>query len=99
MALIAIGLVIGRRAGDSRLLLLGLGALTHLFIDPVGSDLSKLFWPLFGTDITGARGYLFNSPVSGPIIDLVLAAMLLFLPHVYIPVRRRISGFVMSGAV
>jgi hypothetical protein len=97
--LMGTGLLMGLRSGDARLLILGLGAFTHLLIDPVGSDLRKLFWPLFGSGITGARGYLFDSPVRGQIIDLALITLLLFLPHVYVPVRRRISTFVMAGAV
>jgi hypothetical protein len=84
---------------SSRLFLLGLGALTHLFIDPVGSDLSKLFWPFFGSNLDPANGYLFDSPVKGQVIDLVVLAALLFSAYVYEPVRQRVAAFGMTGAV
>jgi hypothetical protein len=99
MLLMAAGLLLVRRLGDARVFLLGLGALTHLLIDPVGSDLHKLFWPLFGTSVSHARGYLFPTPVGGVLIDLVIIATVLVLPHLYDPFRRRLSAFAMSGAV
>jgi len=98
MILIGVGLLIGRRAGDSRLFLLGLGAFTHLIIDPVGADPHKLFWPLFGTSISHARGYLFDSPIPGELIEVLVIGALLLLPHAYEPFRRRLSAFADSGA-
>lgn len=99
MILIGVGLLMGRHAGDARLFLLGLGALTHLIFDPVGSDVQKLFWPLFGSSITHARGYLFESPIPGLAIDVLLLGTLLVLPHAYEPFRRRLAAFACSGAV
>ncbi len=99
LLLIIAGLLIGRRAGDARLILLGLGALTHLLFDPVGSDVQKLFWPLFGTDISSARGYLFDSPLPGPMIDLLIVGVVLVAAHSYLPLRKRLSTFASSGAV
>jgi hypothetical protein len=46
-SLVAAGLWLARR-GDSRLLALGLGSLTHPFVDPVVERPANLFWPLFG---------------------------------------------------
>jgi hypothetical protein len=97
-SLIALGFLVGHRSADARLLLLGLGALTHLLFDPVGADPNKLFWPLFGTDISYARGYLF-APVNGVLIEMSLAGGLLLLPRLYEPSLRRLSVFVYSGAV
>jgi len=96
--LIIAGLLIGRRAGDARLLLLGIGALTHLIFDPVSADPNKLFWPLFGTDISYARGYLF-APISGVLIETLIVAALLLLPRLHEMFLRRLSVFVYSGAV
>ena len=99
MLLIGLGLILGRRRGDARLVLVGIGALTHLIFDPVGSDVQKLFWPLFGGSITHARGYLFESPIPGLVIDVLLVCILLVVPHAYEPLRRRLSAFAISGAV
>ena len=97
--LIGVGLLMGGRAGDARLFLLGLGALTHLIFDPVGADPDKLFWPLFGTSISYARGYLFESPIRGEVMEVLIIGSLVLLPHAYEPFRRRVSAFAGSGAV
>ena len=97
--LLSAGLLLAARATDIRLLLLGLGALTHLIFDPVGGDPHKLFWPLFGTSIPHANSYLFDSPISGLGIEAILVVALLILPHAYEPFRRRLSAFAASGRV
>lgn len=43
------GTLIARR-GDLRMLVLGLGALTHPLVDPTNTYPQTLVWPLFGTD-------------------------------------------------
>lgn len=53
--IIAVGIVLARR-GDSRLLLIGLGSLTHLLVDPVLVYPSVLFWPAFGWDFPDSSG-------------------------------------------
>ena len=93
------GLLIGNPAIASRLFLLGLGALTHLMFDPVASDVSKLFWPFFGSNREAANGYVILFPLKGQVIDLLLLAALLVSAYVYEPVRRRVAEFGMSGAV
>lgn len=99
LLLLAPGLLLAARASDTRLLLLGLGALTHLIFDPVGGDPHKLFWPLFGTSIPYAGAYLFDSPISGLRIEALLMAALLILPHAYEPFRRRLSNFAAFGTI
>jgi hypothetical protein len=96
--LILAGLFMAHRSGDARLFLLGLGALTHIIFDPVSADPHKLFWPLFGTDIAYSGGYLF-APISGVLIEFVIAAALLLLPRLHDIFLRRLSVFVYSGAV
>jgi len=99
LLLLAAGLVLAARATDTRLLLLGVGALTHIVFDPVAGDPHKLFWPLFGTSIPHANAYLFDSPISGLRIEVLLIAALLILPHAYEPFRRRLSDFAAFGSV
>lgn len=60
--LIGVGLLVGLRGSDSRVLLLGLGALTHLIFDPVATDERTLFWPLFGST--------FPHPPSGILVRI-----------------------------
>jgi len=97
--LIGVGLLFALRRSDSRVLLVGLGALTHLIFDPVATDARTLFWPLFGSTFQHPRGYWFESPVPGPVIDVMLITALLTLPQAFEPFRRRISAFATSGTV
>lgn len=53
-SIILIGLLFARR-GDSRILVLGLGCLTHPLVDPTNTYPETLFWPLFGTDFPHSR--------------------------------------------
>ena len=55
VAIIAVGFVLARR-GDTRLLALGLGCLTHPLVDPVVIYPRTLFWPLFGAEFPVATG-------------------------------------------
>jgi len=59
--LIIAGLLIGRRTCDGRLLLLGIGALTHIIFDPVSADPHKLFWPLLARAFR-MRGGTYSHP-------------------------------------
>lgn len=54
LSLILVGLVLARR-GEMRLLLLGIGALMHLPVDPVLRNPSTLLWPLLGTEFDYAK--------------------------------------------
>lgn len=99
LLLLSAGLLLAARATDGRLLLLGLGALTHIVFDPVAGDPHKLLWPLFGTSIPHANAYLFDSPISGLRIEALLIAALLIVPHAYPPLRRRLSDFAAFGTV
>ncbi len=99
MILIGAGLLLHHYSVSARLILLGLGASTHLIFDPVATDAQKLLWPLLGNNISHARGYWFDSPVPGPVIDVVLLGAVLVLCHVYEPLRRRFSVFARCGAV
>ena len=83
--LIGVGLLFALRRSDSRVLLVGLGALTHLIFDPVATDARTLFWPLFGSTFQHPRGYWFESPVPGPVIDVMLITALLTLPQAFEP--------------
>jgi membrane-bound metal-dependent hydrolase YbcI (DUF457 family) len=47
--IILVGILLARR-GDLRVLVLGLGCLTHPMVDPTNTYPQTLFWPLFGTD-------------------------------------------------
>ena len=97
--LIGVGVLTGLLGSDSRALLLGLGALTHLIFDPVATDARTLFWPLFGSTFAHPRGYWFESPIPGQVIDVMLIAAFLILPQAFEPFRRRISAFATSGTL
>jgi hypothetical protein len=70
----------------------------HVMFDPVSADPHKLFWPLLGTDISYARGYLF-APISGVLIEAAIVAALLLLPRLYERSLTRMWGFAYCGAV
>ena len=69
--LIALGMVFAWRRGDTRLLGLGLGCLTHPLVDPVILYPGTLFWPALGTTFPDAESHI---PVQW-VIDLVLIAI------------------------
>ncbi len=52
--IIIAGLIIARR-GDARLLVLGIGSLTHPLVDPTNTYPEILFWPAYGTDFPESR--------------------------------------------
>jgi hypothetical protein len=56
-ALLTAGAALARR-GDSRLLALGLGCLTHPLVDPVVHYPKTLLWPALGTEFPEAEGRL-----------------------------------------
>ena len=99
LLLFSAGLLLAARSSDARLLVLGLGALTHIFFDPVAGDLHKLFWPLFGTSVPHANAYLFPLPIGGLRLEAILIGGLLILLNIYEPFRRRLSKFAAAGAV
>jgi hypothetical protein len=94
--LIGLGLLFGRRFGDARLLLLGLGTLTHLIVDPVNAHPRTLFWPLFGTPFPDVRGYLWLFPIA---LEVVLLSALFFTLRRFDPLRARMAAFRQSGTV
>jgi hypothetical protein len=78
------------------LVLLGIGALTHIVIDPVNLHPGTLFWPLFGTTFPDARGYLWVFPIT---LEIVLIIAIFLTSRRSEAVRARISTFVEAGAV
>jgi membrane-bound metal-dependent hydrolase YbcI (DUF457 family) len=92
--IILAGVLLARR-GEIRLLVLGLGSITHPLLDPTNSYPSALFWPLFGTDFPEShqpyRGY-FQVP-----LDIVLAATYAMLVWRSAKWRGRARRFLSSG--
>lgn len=68
--LVALGIALAWRRGDTRLLGLGLGCLTHPLVDPVILYPGTLFWPALGTQFPDAESRI---PVQW-VIDLALIA-------------------------
>ncbi len=66
--LIACGALLAAGRGDTRLLGLGLGALSHPLVDPVVLYPQTLFWPALGTQFPDAENHI---PVQW-MIDVVL---------------------------
>lgn len=92
LTLVLLGLLLARR-GEMRVLLLGIGALMHLPVDPVAHNVSTLLWPLLGTEFDYATPLV---PYSG-VVD---AAILIGLAIAYrrSPVRReRIRRLAFKG--
>ena len=92
LTLVVLGLVLAWR-GELRLLLLGIGALMHLPVDPVAHNPSTLLWPLLGTDFDYVTPLV---PYSG-VVD---AAIVVGLAIAYrrSPVwRERIRRFAFRG--
>jgi membrane-bound metal-dependent hydrolase YbcI (DUF457 family) len=92
--IILVGLLLARR-GDTRLLGLGFGCITHPLIDPTNTHPGVLFWPLFGTDFPESRqpyrGY-FQVP-----LDILLAATYAMLVWRSAKWRGRARRFLSSG--
>jgi membrane-bound metal-dependent hydrolase YbcI (DUF457 family) len=95
LLLISLGVTIRRTAGDSRTLLVGLGTLTHLLVDPVIVYPQTLFWPLFGFEFSGSRGI---PSMYLQVIDAVLVVLLLAALRASRALRSRASAFARSGA-
>jgi len=55
LALLGVGVILSVR-GDSRLLAVGLGSITHPLVDPVVGYPQTLFWPLLGFGFAEASG-------------------------------------------
>jgi len=92
--IILAGILLARR-GDTRLLVLGLGSITHPLVDPSNTYTGVLFWPLFGTDFPESRqpyrGY-FQIP-----LDILLVATYAMLVWRSAKWRRRARRFLWSG--
>jgi membrane-bound metal-dependent hydrolase YbcI (DUF457 family) len=75
--LILAGLVLARR-GDLRLLVVGIGCLSHPLVDPVNTYPRTLFWPLLGTEFPDAtqpwRNY-FQTPLEIALIATGVIAL------------------------
>ena len=96
LLLIGLGLIMAYRVSDPRLLLLGLGATTHLLVDPVNAHPRTLFWPLLGDTFPDVRGYLFVFPIT---LEIVLICTLLWTRRSAGVVRRRLAAFLETGTV
>jgi membrane-bound metal-dependent hydrolase YbcI (DUF457 family) len=94
LLVIICGSLIIRRSGDARVLLLGLGSLSHPLVDPVIVYPRTLFWPLFGLDFADSRGipgaYLL-------IIDAALVAVLALALVRSRALRTRAAAFARTG--
>lgn len=92
-AVTLVGLVLARR-GDVRLLLVGIGALSHLPVDPVARNVSTLLWPLLGTEFYSTRAVV---PYSYVIDFAFLLVLALLATRRYW--RERMRRFVRTGEV
>jgi hypothetical protein len=72
LTIILAGMLLARR-GDTRLLVLGIGSLTHPLVDPTNTYPGVLFWPLFGFDFPESR-QPYRSYFQIP-LDIALAAV------------------------
>jgi hypothetical protein len=96
VVLVLSGAFIGRRRAGMRMLLLGVGALTHLMVDPVNAHPRTLFWPLLGTEFPDVGGYLFVLPICTELVLWMILAVTMRRSEV---VRQRVRQFVRSGTL
>lgn len=90
--LIVLGAVLARR-GEMRLLVLGIGALMHLPVDPVARNASTLLWPLLGLGFDYAAPLV---PYSG-VVDVAIGVGLT-IAYRRSPVwRERIRRYLFKG--
>jgi hypothetical protein len=94
--LIGSGMIVARKRRDTRLLLLGLGSLTHLLVDPVIIYPRTLLWPFFGWDFGRSNGI---PGVYLALFDAVLVAAGLAALARSPTLRERAKTFVRSGTV
>jgi hypothetical protein len=94
--LIASGTVVARRRKDTRLLLLGLGALSHLLVDPVIVYPRTLFWPLFGWDFGRSNGI---PGVYLAVFDALLVGVIALALARSPALRERALSFARTGSV
>jgi hypothetical protein len=94
--LIVTGTAVARRKKDTRLLLVGLGSLTHLLVDPVIVYPRTLFWPVFGLDFGRSNGI--PSPYL-VMFDLALIAAFGIAAARSPGLRERVLAFVRTGSV
>lgn len=93
LSLTVVGLVLASR-GEMRLLLVGIGVLIHLPVDPVARNPSTLFWPLLGTEFDYAK-----PPVPySVVVDVVLLVTLALAARKEVW-RERIRRFVTRGEI
>jgi len=91
--LTVVGLALARK-GDLRLLLVGIGTVSHLPVDPVARNASTLLWPLLGTEFDSTRAVVPYSYVIDFAFLLILA--LLATSRTW---RERMRRFVRTGEV
>ena len=91
--IILVGILLARH-GDTRLLVLGLGCITHPLVDPTNTYPGVLFWPLFGTDFPESHQpyRFFQIP-----LDILLAATYAMLVWRSAKWRGRARRFLSSG--
>jgi membrane-bound metal-dependent hydrolase YbcI (DUF457 family) len=90
------GVLIANRSGDSRLLVVGLGWLSHLLVDPVVVYPVTLLWPLFGFEFANSMG-IKSSYLR--IIDAVMIALAMVALARSRALRNRALAFVSTGTV
>lgn len=95
LCLIAAGLLLARR-GDLRLLVLGLGCLTHPLVDPTNTYPRTLLWPLLGTEFPVSHQE--RGPLQPALEGIIVGSGLLALARRQ-NIRDWARRFVRTGAV
>jgi hypothetical protein len=94
--LIVPGLWLAHRTSNASMVLVGLGVMTHLIVDPVNLHPRTLFWPLLGWTFPDVRGYLLIFPIT---LEIVLIGVLLWTGRHEGRVRQRVGAFLAEGTV
>ena len=75
-ALIAAGLLLSHRAGDNRLLLLGIGSLSHVLIDSTTHIPRSLLWPFVTLHIEWSKLLVGSTNIAGEFFGSIVVLAL-----------------------